>query len=48
MIRKVDSGEKTFHTTSGSESNPYDRIKRESGGRYVGCRLKFSICVGCG
>ena len=19
----------------------------ESGGRYVGCRLKFSICVGC-
>lgn len=29
MIRKVDSGEKTFHTTSGSERNPYGRVKRE-------------------
>ena len=29
MIRKVDSGEKTFHTTSGSESNSYARGKRE-------------------
>ena len=29
MTGKVDSGEKTFHTTSGSESNPNGRVKRE-------------------